>query len=186
MLTMSMVMLQCDSSNSVRLAAKIFDEHGSFIRAVINCRLRDEHLRSDVYHDFFLSLVRKPIPEEVTNIKGYIYRAICNDIYDAKRRLNRYEQHLQQHRQICETAAADFASDKSLVDTEEICKLFDIIDMQLSSSEAKALKLRYQSELSNIEIAERLNVSHATVSTYMSTGLKKLREMITKGQERSE
>ena len=184
MVLMSMVVLECDSSNNVRSAAKIFDEYGTFIRTVINCRVRDEHLRSDIYHDFFLSLVRKPIPEEVTNVKGYIYRAICNDIYDAKRRLNRYERHLQQHWQLSTTAGLAFAPDKTLTEAEEVYKLFEIIEMQLSSSEAKALKLRYQNELSNPEIAERLNVSHATVSTYMSTGLKKLREMITKGQER--
>ena len=183
---MPMIISQCDSSNNVKLATKIFDEYGNFIRTVVNCRLRDEHLRNDIYQDFFLSLVRRPIPEEVTNMKSYLYRAICNDIYDAKRRLNRYEQHLQKHRQLAATVGLAFAPDKSLVDAEEVCKLFDIIETQLSSSEAKALKLRYQSELNNPEIAERLNVGHATVSTYMSTGLKRLREMITKGQEREQ
>lgn len=183
MVIMSIAVSQCDSSNNVSLAAKVFDEHGDFIRTVINCRVRDEHLRSDIYHDFFLSLVRRPIPEEVTNVKGYIYRAICNDIYDAKRRLNRYERHLQQHRRLSGTTGLAFAPDKSLIDAEEVCGLFEIIEMQLSSSEAKAITLRYQRELSNPEIAECLNVSDATVSTYMSTGLKKLREMIIKGRE---
>lgn len=180
MVIMSTVMSQCDSSNNVRLATKIFDEYGYFIRTVINCRMRNEHCRNDIYNDFFLSLVRRPIPEEIANVKSYLYRAICNDICDAKRRLDRYEQHLHRHRQLPGRAKSAVAADKGLTDTDEACKLFEVIEMQLSSSEAKVLKLRYKNELNNSEIAECLNVGHASVSTYMSTGLKKLREIIKK------
>lgn len=182
---MSTVMSQCDSSNNVRSAAEIFNEYGPFIRTVINCRVRDGHLRNDIYHDFFLSLIRKPISEEVANLKSYLYRAICNDIYDAKRKLDRYERHLYRHRQLPGRAKSAFAADKGLAEADEACKLFEVIEMQLSSSEAKVLKLRYKNELNNSEIAECLNVGHASVSTYMSTGLKKLREIIKKDKERN-
>ncbi len=177
---MPMVTSQCDSSNNVRLAAKIFDEYGNFVRTVINCQVRNEHLRNDIYQDFFLSLVRRPISEEVTNVKSYLYRAICNDIYDAKRRLGCYKRHLQQHQQLSDRAKSASASDKRLIDAENVCQIFEIIETQLSSSRAKALKLRYQRDLSNPEIAGHLNVSQASVNTYISMGLKKLRAIIKK------
>ena len=81
----------CDISGNVQRAAIIFFEHGDFIRAVIRHKIKDEGRAEDLFHDFFLSLASRPVPAEVRDIKGYIYKAIINDITDHIRRLGRYQ-----------------------------------------------------------------------------------------------
>lgn len=181
---MPSVTLNSESANNVRLAEEIFAKHGCFIQTVIKCRVRDEHLRNDIFHDYFLSLVRRPIPENVTNVKGYIYRAICNDIYDSLRKSDCYGKHLLKHYQTAANSKAELAADSRMVEMEEVCKMFELMEAHLFSSEAKVLRLRYQSELTNQEIAKRLNLGNATVDTYMSTALKKLRGILNREKER--
>ncbi len=71
-----------DVSGNVQRATAIFFEHDDFIRAVIRYKIKDESRAEDLLHNFFLSLVSRPIPAEVQDIRGYIYRAITNDVTD--------------------------------------------------------------------------------------------------------
>ncbi len=169
---------RCGTSGNMASATMLFADYGSFIRTVINTRVKDEHLRNDIYHDFFLSLVRKPIPENVSNVKSYLYRAICNDICDSMRKLECYERYIWKHSQRKEGDLSEPPADERLEIWDEACRMFEIIETNLTSGEANVIKLKYQKELSNNEIAESLNIGGPSVSTYFSTGLKKLREII--------
>jgi len=183
-----LVTMSTDISNSkpdnVRLAESIYTKYGPFIRAVINCRVKDQHLRNDIYHDFFLSLVRNPIPDNVKDIRNYIYKSICNDIRDTKRKSDCYYRHLQGHYQIAANSQQVSANESNIVEMEEVCRMLEAIEGHLYTSEAKVLKLRYQNDLTNSEIAKRMNLGHATVETYMSTALKKLRGILNQEKEK--
>jgi len=168
----------CETSENMASATLIFADYGSFIRAVINTRVKDEHLRNDIYHDFFLSLVKNPMPENISNIKSYLYRAICNDICDSIRKLKCYDRHIQKHGQRKGTDFSEPPADERPTISDEASKMFEIIETCLTSSEANVIKLKYQKELNNNEIAESLNIGGPSVSTYFSTGLKKLRKII--------
>ena len=167
-----------ETSGNMTSATMLFADYGSFIRAVINTRVKDEHLRNDIYHDFFLSLVRKPIPDNISNVKSYLYRAICNDICDSIRKLECYERHIQKHSQRKGSDLSAPAADERLTISDETCRMFEIIETNLTSGEANVIKLKYQKDLNNNEIAESLNIGGPSVSTYYSTGLKKLRKII--------
>ena len=80
----------CDEN--VRIAAKIFAEYGDFIYNVILSKLKNKTEVDDLYQDFFLALVSKPVPPGIQNIKSYLYKAISNDIVDAYRRTQRYQE----------------------------------------------------------------------------------------------
>ena len=54
--------------DNVALAAKVFDEHGDHIRRIIYWYIQDEALADDLFQDFFLTLVDKPVPMNVENI----------------------------------------------------------------------------------------------------------------------
>ena len=75
---------------NVEKAARIFDEYGEFIFGVILSKVQDKNLAEDLYQDFFLSLVSRPITPDVRNIKSYLYKSLTNDIIDAGRRTERY------------------------------------------------------------------------------------------------
>ncbi len=173
----------CETSANMTSATMIFTDYGSFMRAVIKTRVKDEHTRNDIYHDFFLSLVKKPIPENISNIKSYLYKAICNDICDSIRKLQCYDKHIQKHGQRKGSDLSEPPADEKLTISDEACRMFEIIETNLTSGEANVIKLKYQKELNNNEIAESLNIGGPSVSTYFSTGLKKLRKII-KNEER--
>lgn len=65
---------------NMKLASEIFEEHTDTIRAVIAFSVNDKSKIDDIFHDFFLSLVRRPIPRRVQNIRAYLRRAIKNDV----------------------------------------------------------------------------------------------------------
>lgn len=174
-----------ESSENMTAATMIFAEYGGFIRTVINTKVRDEYLRNDIYHDFFLSMVRKPIPENISDVKSYLYRAICNDVYDSTRKVECYGKHIQKHSQEKRGDLSEPAADEKLTISDEACRMFEIIETKLTSGQARVMKLKYQKELSNNEIAESLNIGSPSVSTYFSTGLKKLREII-KNEEKKQ
>ncbi len=75
---------------NVEAASSIFAEYGSFIHTVIRCQVKNEAQADGIFQDFFLSIVCKPIPGGVNNIKSYLYRAITNDIIEATRRVEKY------------------------------------------------------------------------------------------------
>ena len=86
-----------DCSENVESAGRIFSEYGDFIYNVIYSQVEDEHLAKDIYQDYFLSLVSKPIPDDIKNVKAYIYRMIRNDIIDAIRRTQRYRKMIEKY-----------------------------------------------------------------------------------------
>ena len=54
-----------DAPDNVVRTMKVFEEHGDFIRSVICFNVKNETLSEDLFQDLFLSLILKPIPEEV-------------------------------------------------------------------------------------------------------------------------
>jgi len=78
-----------DISGNIQRASLIFFEYSDFIRSVIRYRIYDKSRIEDLYQDFFLSLVLRPIPSSVRNIKSYIYRVISCDIKDQIRQHGR-------------------------------------------------------------------------------------------------
>ena len=177
---MPVVSLKEDSVplSNVERAAEIFDEYGDFILTVIRYQVNNDDLAEDLFQDFFLSLVSKPLPAGVKNVKSYLYRAITNDIVDASRRVENYHKFL--HKYSCNL---DFSINKSkpenaLIDVEQINKLVKIIKGWLPHSEAEAINLRYKHNHSIKEVAEKMNVDKRSVSRYLSAGFSKVREIL--------
>ena len=71
----------------VGLAAEVFGKYGDEILAVIRFNVDDQSRANDIFQDFFISLIRKPIPPHVKDVKRYIYKAVTNDVIDFSRRI---------------------------------------------------------------------------------------------------
>jgi len=69
-------------NQNMKQAVEIFEEYENVIRGTIYCNVNDKSKVDDLLHDFFLALVRKPIPSYIQNVKGYLRRAVKNDILD--------------------------------------------------------------------------------------------------------
>lgn len=165
-------------ANNVDIAAKIFAEYGDFIYGIIRSKVKDEAQVNDLYQDFFLSLVSKPVPADAQNIKGYLYRAITNDIVDAGRRVKRYEILMKKYADYLNFSINKNDSPDAFINEEQINEIFRVVGEQLSPTEAKAIALRYENDCNIKETAKKMNVKKETVSRYICMGLKKIHQFL--------
>ena len=166
-------------ANNVNSAAKIFAEYGNFIYAVIHSRVNDEAQADDIFQDFFLFLISKPLPADVRNTKGYLYKAIADDIVDAARRVEKYQTRMHRYARRLEYSAAEDSPEKALIEAEETNKMLELIEKRLPRSEAQAIILRYKNSYNIKEVAKQMDVDKRTISRYISVGLRKVRQLLT-------
>lgn len=160
-------------------ATEVFSEYGDFIRAVIHYEVKDDALSDDLFQDFFLSLVSRPIPAGVRNVRSYLYRAIINDVVDATRRVEKYKTRMNKYAKRLDYSINKNTPENALIETEETDKMFKLIKGRLRDSEAQVISLRYRDSYNVKEVAEKMHVNTRTVSRYISTGLSKIRQFLT-------
>lgn len=169
-------------ARNLSAATKIFTEYWDFIRAVIRYKVGNETQADDLCQDFFLSLVSNPVPPRVQNIKSYLYRAITNDIVDAARRVERYQTQIHRYAERLKYSTIEYSSENTLIETEEMNKMFELIEKRLPRSEAQAVALRYRNNHDIEEVAEKMRVNKRSVSRYISIGIGKIRQFLTVNQ----
>jgi RNA polymerase sigma factor (sigma-70 family) len=162
-------------SENLRNATEIFAEHEDFIRKVIFSKIRCKHTAEDIFQDFYLSLISKPIPQDLKNHKGYLYRAISRDVIDSARRTKRYRARDARYCELKRLALDQFKNhEEHVAIKEEAAKMLDLIDDGLKQTEATAIKLRNMKGHSTGETAEIMGIKKRSVSRYLSVGMKKL------------
>ncbi len=166
------------SVSNVDRAADIYSEHGEFILSVIRYHVGNNSKIDDLFQDFFLSLVCRPIPPDVRNIRGYLYRAITSEIINASRRVKSYQSCMEKYARNLNYSINKNTPESALIEIEEINKMLKLIEGQLPHSEAQAVKLRYKSNWSIREVAKEMCVNDRTVSRYISAGLSKFRQFL--------
>lgn len=164
--------------NDVLAASKVFSQYGNFIRAVIRSQLKNQDEADDVFQGFFLSLASKPIPEGTRNIKGFLYRAIINDIVDAVRRAKVYRSYLRKYSWNFNHSVNNTRPENALIEKEEIDRLFDLMERRLKEGERTAIKLRHSEQCSFKEVAEDMGVKPRSASRYVCVGLGKIRQLL--------
>ncbi|MBW8042260.1 MAG: sigma-70 family RNA polymerase sigma factor [Planctomycetes bacterium] len=162
-----------DALSSVDRVGEVFDEYGDFIRSIIRFHIRNEAEAEDLFQDLFLSLIVKPIPEEVQNVKGFLYKIIYDTVKDSYRRIDRYQARIRKYSKRNLHIVKNHP-ESSLIDVEETKKMFDLIKRHLPTQEALAVTLRYRDDCDTGEVAEIMGVKPRSVSSYVSTGLKKI------------
>ncbi len=168
--------------HNVNIAAEIFTRYGDFIRGVIRCKVGDKGCVDNLFQNFFLSLVFKPPSSNIKNIKGYLYRAIINDIIDDTRRTDRYQSQMHRYAEYLEYSTVGDGPENALIEAEEMNKMFECIKRQLQHSEAQAIILRYRNNYKIKEVAAAMGVNNMAAWRYISRGLKNIRRILKKRQ----
>lgn len=166
-------------SENVKSAGRIFNEYGDFIYNVIYNQVKDEHLAKDIYQNYFLSLVSKPIPDSTRNVKAYIYQTIKNDIIDTIRRTQRYRKMIEKYVHSLEKNEKNFNSRNALMYGVKDGKLLKRAWRVLDPRETKAVNLRFRKHHSPKEVANIMNVSVDTAYKYVCSGLRKMRKFVS-------
>ena len=172
-----------DYTNNVDIAAKIFARYGDFIHAIIRRKVKNEAQADDLYQDFFLSLVFRPIPASVQNVKSYLYKAITNDITDAFRQAQRHQILISRYAEHFNYRASEKGPENAFIEVEEMRKFFELIKKQLPNSQARAITLRYKNSYDIKKVAEKMKVNKNSVIRYVSVGLKRIRQFLTVEQD---
>ena len=159
-------------------AAKIFTEYGDFIHTVIRYQVKNETQADDLFQDFFLSLVTSPLPTGVRNIRGYLYRAITNDIIDATRRVERYRNHMHKYSKHLDRPINKRTPEDAFICVEETSKMFELIKGRLRNNEFQAITLRHKDHYNIKDVAKKMDVKRTSVSRYISEGLRKIRKFL--------
>ena len=164
-----------DVQERVRRAHSVFEEHGSKIRAIIQFNLSDKSKVDDIFQDVFLAIVDKPIPSDVQNPIGYLYRAITNDIIDMARRTKNYRARIQRYAERRKYSIINNDPENIVIQAEEKEKMIELIERQLPPREAEAVIKRYGNDISIDDAARKMHVNKRSFSRYLCLGLKKIR-----------
>jgi RNA polymerase sigma factor (sigma-70 family) len=167
---------KCEVLSKVDCTQKVFEEHGDFIRLVIRFNVRNEALCEDLFQDLLLFLISKPIPEDVQNVRGFLYRMISDRIKDTFRRIAHYHERIHRYAEH-HAHIIEHQPENRLIEAEETKKMFDLIGKKLPSKEALAVTLRYKKSYDTTKIAEKMGIKPRSVSRYVSVGIKKIRQV---------
>jgi RNA polymerase sigma-70 factor (ECF subfamily) len=160
-------------------AEKVFAEHHSFIRTAIRFHVNNEAECDDLFQEFFLSLIINPIPTDVKNIRGFLYRAVTFRAKDAFRRKSSYQKKLSRYARNCTNPDVN-CPESSMINAEALEKISRLIQERLPRHEATAISLKFNNENNGTETAKSMGVKTATVNRYVCTGIKKIRTFLKK------
>jgi RNA polymerase sigma factor (sigma-70 family) len=162
----------------VQTAYEILENHKELVHATINTRMNNTMEADDVFQDFFLSLVDKPIPTNLENIGGYLRRAISNDLIDEARRSKHHKEQLRGYTQYKRATARKDDPPAVIARTEVMSKVLSIIHTQLPRHEAQVVLARCYHDQNADQTAEAMSVNKRTVSRYLCIGLQKIRKSL--------
>ena len=109
---------KADALSSVKRAGQVFEKYSVSIRSVIRFHVKSEAEAEDLFQDLFLHLVAKPIPQDVQNVGGYLYRAITQAAKDAFRRIDRYQTRILRYAER-NVQAFENCPEKAIMDIDE-------------------------------------------------------------------
>lgn len=164
--------------HNVNIAADIFNKYWDFIYTVIRYKVMNESEVDDLFQNFFLSLVYKPPAPDVKNIKGYLYKAIINDIIDNARYNERYQRRKYSYADYLRYSENKKTSENPIINSEEINKMLECIENRLQCNEAKAIELRYKKNYRLKDVADVMGVNNTAAWRYISKGLSEIKRIL--------
>ncbi len=163
---------------AVAAAVRVFSEHGGFIRTVIRMRVRDASRCEDLFQELFLRLVEHPVPADVQNVRGYLYRTILRDVIDLAREREQEERHLKKYAAQSRILVYKSPLRNAISAEAEENSAFACMIGQLRRREAQVMTLRYRDNYSIAEIAAEIGIDRRSVSRYLTSGLRTLRRKL--------
>lgn len=160
----------------VEYAAQIVCEHEKFIRWVIRSKNKSKIPEDDIFQDFYLQLITAPVPQEVRDMKGYLYKAILNHLASSYRRINNYEKKIKKFQKKSKFKVNKTDPASALLIRDEIKEIFEFIREISPGQKYMAITLRYRDGYSIKEVADMMGIKYSSASRYISKGLGSIRK----------
>lgn len=162
------------NESAIRTADAIFAEYGGFIRAIIRVQAGSRLDPEDLFQEFYFTLLYRPIPADVKNVQGYLYRTIVHHVINAARFQETYAHNLKKYAKEVRISINSKESEDAFIDEEQKHTVVTRLARFLRGREAQAFVLRYRDDCSILEIATRMGINRRTVSHYLSESLRSL------------
>ena len=154
----------------------IFDTYYKAIYRFVYFRVGHQADTEDVVASTFEKAIKayykKPIPTD--ELKPWLYRIALNTITDYYRR--------QQHRHTIDIDTVDLPANVTdlgeALDQKERLQLIDMVLKQLPDRQQELMLLRYESELTNKEIAVATGITEKAVASQLSKAIKAIQHLI--------
>jgi RNA polymerase sigma factor (sigma-70 family) len=166
------------NDSAVCRATAIFDEHGEFIRIVLRHQAGSGLDVEDLYQEFYLALIRKPVPADVRDMRGYLYRAVVHHVINAARLRETYSHTMKKYAKETEISINTQGMENAFITDEHQSAAIARLARCLQEREAEAFVMKYRDECSILEIATRMGINKRTVSRYLSESLRKLQRRL--------
>lgn len=164
--------------NPVEDAAQIIDEYEGFIRWIISSQNTFNLSEDDLFQDFYLLLISKPIPTNVKNIRGYLYKAVLNHLADSCSKFHFYEKNVKKIEKNNIFRINKIDPEGALLIKEETNRMFELIKERSPGQKYVAITLRYRDGYSIQEIADKMGLKYSSVARYISKGLGIIRQCL--------
>jgi len=152
----------------------IFAEYDGFIRTIIRIQAGTKLDPEDLYQEFYLALLRKPIRADVQNMEGYLYRTLVHHVVNAIRFQETYAQNVKKYAKEARILINNQGSGNAFTGEEQKHTAVARLARHLPGREGQAFVLRYRDDCSILEIAARMGVHRRTVSRYLSECVRRL------------
>ncbi len=162
----------------VQSAAEVFARYGDQIRAMIHFHVKDKSRADDVFQEFFVSLVRNPIPPHIEDVEAYLYRAVTNDVIDVWRQANNYQAGIREYAESRRYDMIQEDPQSSFIQVEATKEVFRLIESRLPKCEAAVLWQRVGNGLGASDTAKRTHIDKRSVVRYLSLARKKMAKLI--------
>jgi RNA polymerase sigma factor (sigma-70 family) len=170
--------LHVNEIQRVKLATDIFEEHANLIRTTISIHANNKSDIDDIFQNFFLSLVQKPVPTKIKNIRGYLSKAIKNDVLDSTFQTKNLHLRNRKYTQLRACHSELSAPDEIAIHAEDIRQLFELVENQLLPHESEAIIQKFRHGKNTCEAAEAMGIKKRSFSHCLSIGLKKLYQLV--------
>ena len=163
---------------AVQAATALFFQYEDLIRTTIRFHAGSKLDPEDLFQEFYLSLICRPLPADVRDIRSYLYRAATNYVTSQLRRQRSYSHHQKKYAQEAENSIYNRPPRDALVEDEQrnvtITRLAGLLQQRLG----QAFVLKHRDGYNILEIAVRMGVHRRTVSRYLSESAEKLRRRL--------
>ena len=156
---------------------ELYEKYFPRVYAMIFARIKDISAADDVVSEIFMKVAMNlESHDKKFAFSAWLFKIASNTLADYYRRQNRnredsWDEFLEREAPIGEQP------EEKLLSAETIENLLRAVG-KLSERQRRILELKYWSELSNVEIAEMLNLSASNVGFIHFQAIKRLRELL--------
>ena len=149
-----------DKSNAdtVKYAGKIIVEYENFIRLIIRTQNITNISEDDLFQDFYIALASKGIPENIRNMKCFLYKSIIYHLCDSRQRLKLYEKKINNYQKNFTFKDNKTEPKSALLIEEEYNNIFEFIKQITPKKKYMAITLRYRDGYSISEVADKMGI----------------------------